>query len=62
MRITMTRHISTLDLRIGGLLGFMLGNASANTPHLLHSVLLLLDLLSGSLSALDKTSLETQMR
>lgn len=37
---------------IGVLLGFVSGNSAAQTPHLLHSVLLLLDLLSGALSLL----------
>ena len=61
MRITTTRHIikaAALHLS-AGLLGFMLGHAAADTPHLLHSVLLLLDLLSGALSALDEASLNT---
>jgi hypothetical protein len=49
---TSTQHLSA------GLLGLVLGNASANTPNLLHSVLLLLDLLSRSLSTLDKASLK----
>lgn len=40
-----------MDL-IGVLLGFVSGDSAANTPHLLGSVLLLLDLLSGALSLL----------
>jgi hypothetical protein len=38
----------------------VLGNSAANTPNLLVSVLLLLDLLSGSLSLLAKTVLKEE--
>jgi hypothetical protein len=44
---------------IGVLLGFVSGNSATHTPHLLASVLLLLDLLSGSLSLLLQTVLTT---
>ena len=40
----------------------MLGNSASNTPHLLASVLLLLDLLSGTLSALDEASLHKRIK